>query len=953
MVSLLGCLNELLSILGPGKDADWMRSPDAIVRLRFRRFLVDRYRESRPLARGVSQLEARPWKRLPGTKGFAQTVTTKRVLLIAIAGLLWCTAAMAEPASSFARPPALEPDILFWTTVYTEVDTRGGLIHDSSHLGVVYEVLRFPEGAGSRTQRRLVKATKQRYKKILLALAKGKRDNLSDDQARVLALWPEGVSNKRLRAATRRLRFQLGQSDKFQAGLARSGIWEAHIREILTDRGLPVELVALPHVESSFNPKARSRVGAAGLWQFTRSTGRRFMRIDRSVDERMDPYLSTVAAAKLLSHNYSATGTWPLAITSYNHGTAGMRRAARKLGTKDITRIVREYKSRRFGFASRNFFVAFLAAVEIHFNPDKYFDVIPRHSALPTQLVRVPDYVSIGTLQGVLGIDRDVLRENNPALRPSVWRGAKYVPRGYELRIPASEPRDELLAALSQISEDERYGSQTRDRYYKVRRGNTLAGIAKHFEIDIDDLVAVNGLPNRHRIRAGQVLALPLPDGVKVDPTASVPSASPATTQSEPTLIAENGQYKVRSGDSVWLIARRLGVDEETLASLNDLGDGERIHVGQVLRVEAEKPAPVVVAAATIDGEPVADATPMAGVEAPAARSADGVGATMAGEDTSAASAAQPIVLAAREPTVVVEATEVVDDTAAGAATTVHETPSAEAVEVTAEVVEATEAVGDTSFGVAVAVEETSPAGAAEVATEVVEATEAVDDTTPGVTGAVEESLLAGTADAATEIAEDVTPEHVSDGLIARVEQAEPVSAEEAEAIAPALPLTVQPDLSADPSDYSVVANDSIEVQAAETLGHYADWLELRAWRLRHLNGMRYGQPVVIGQRLSLDFSRISASDFEHRRVAYHRSLQESFFKSNRIAGTSTHVVRGGESLWILARRTYEIPIWLLRQYNPDLDFDAVDVGATVTVPRVETLDEESSVARTTTAKAN
>jgi membrane-bound lytic murein transglycosylase D len=234
-----------------------------------------------------------------------------------------------------------------------------------------------------------------------------------------------------------------------------------------------------------------------------------------------------------------------------------------------------------------------------------------------------------------------------------------------------------------------------------------------------------------------------------------------------------------------------------------------------------------------------------------------------------------------------------------------------------------------------------------------VDATEAVGDTSPGVAATVEETPLAGAAELASEVVEDTTPEHVSDGLIARVEQAEPASAEEAEAIAPALPLTVQPDLSADPSDYSVVANDSIEVQAAETLGHYADWLELRAWRLRHLNGMRYGQPVVIGQRLSLDFSRVSASDFEHRRVAYHRSLQESFFKSNRIAGTITHVIRPGESLWILARRKYEIPIWLLRQYNPDLDFDAVYVGATVTIPRVETLDEQSSPATTTTARAN
>jgi membrane-bound lytic murein transglycosylase D len=153
---------------------------------------------------------------------------------------------------------------------------------------------------------------------------------------------------------------------------------------------------------------------------------------------------------------------------------------------------------------------------------------------------------------------------------------------------------------------------------------------------------------------------------------------------------------------------------------------------------------------------------------------------------------------------------------------------------------------------------------------------------------------------------------------------------------------TVQPDLAADPSDYSVAADRSIEVQAAETLGHYADWLELRASRLRQLNGMRYGQPVVIGRRLSLDFSNVSASEFENRRTAYHRSLQESFFKGHRIAGASTHVVRQGESLWILAQRKYRIPIWLLRQYNPDMDFDAVGIGAAFIVPRVEPLDDES-----------
>jgi membrane-bound lytic murein transglycosylase D len=355
--------------------------------------------------------------------------------------------------------------------------------------------------------------------------------------------------------------------------------------------------------------------------------------------------------------------------------------------------------------------------------------------------------------------------------------------------------------------------------------------------------------------------------------------------------VAENGVYTVRRGDSVWLIARRLGVDEEILVTLNELDDGGRIHVGQVLRVEAEKPQPVVIAAVSPEAEllevadpAVPDATHMARVEAASVRSAEQseVGADTAGEDTSLASAEQALSSAGGEPAAA----------------------------------EMPETAGDTAPGIETEVGETHP-------------------------------------DAAAELAEEMMAEHVSDGLIARVEQAEPVSAQEAEEIAPSLPLTVQPDLSADPSDYSVVANNSIEVQAAETLGHYADWLQLRAWRLRQLNGMRYKQPVVIGQRLSLDFSNVSATDFEHRRLGYHRALQETFFKRNRIAGTSSHVIRRGESLWFLARRTYEIPIWLLRQYNPDLAFDAVAIGVTVTVPRVESLSEESTVVRTTTAKAN
>ena len=103
-------------------------------------------------------------------------------------------------------------------------------------------------------------------------------------------LWGEDTAPARFAAAVDDVRFQLGQADRFRAGLVRAGAWEAHIGEVLANLGLPAEIAALPHVESSFDPSAYSKVGAAGLWQFMRSTGRRFLRIDPAVDERLDPF---------------------------------------------------------------------------------------------------------------------------------------------------------------------------------------------------------------------------------------------------------------------------------------------------------------------------------------------------------------------------------------------------------------------------------------------------------------------------------------------------------------------------------------------------------------------------------------------------------------------------------------------------------------------------------------
>jgi membrane-bound lytic murein transglycosylase D len=142
--------------------------------------------------------------------------------------------------------------------------------------------------------------------------------------------------------------------------------------------------------------------------------------------------------------------------------------------------------------------------------------------------------------------------------------------------------------------------------------------------------------------------------------------------------------------------------------------------------------------------------------------------------------------------------------------------------------------------------------------------------------------------------------------------------------------------LAADPSDYSVSPGNRITVQALETLGHYATWLDIPTQRLRDLNKLASRDTVVAGQHLTLDLADTDAQTFEQRRVAYHQQLQSDFFTTHRIANIEEHVIRSGDSLWMLAARKYKVPVWLLRQYNPDVNLDRVQPGTIVRFPRLE-----------------
>jgi membrane-bound lytic murein transglycosylase D len=450
--------------------------------------------------------------------------TRMPILNVRLAALLVLFAAPVKAADevTFERPASLQPAIAFWTRVYSEVDSLSGFIHDSKNLDIVYETLQLNWYDNPKVQDRSIEQAVQRYQSALHSLATGKREDLTASEQKVLALWGDKASDETLAAAADRLRFQRGQADRIRDGVVRAGAWENRIRKTLRDFGLPEGLAVLPHVESSYNPRVQSHVGAAGLWQFTRFTGRHYLRVDHVVDERLDPVKSTDGAARLLQKYYSKLHSWPLTITAYNHGLSGVRRAVRETGSTDIGDIVQGYTGPRFGFASRNYYAAFLAAADVTRNAEMYFGPLTRQQTDDDWIVTVPSYLPVSELIQQLELDTDVIKSINPALQQSVWSGKKYVPKGYQLRLPATTRYTTVTALLTRV---QGHAQQIPDLFYRVKKGDTLSGIALRHKHSVSDLMALNNLSSKNRILAGQSLRLSsaaLPEAIQIAAMESV-----------------------------------------------------------------------------------------------------------------------------------------------------------------------------------------------------------------------------------------------------------------------------------------------------------------------------------------------------------------------------------------------------------------------------------------------
>ncbi len=258
----------------------------------------------------------------------------------------------------FPSSPLLDRKVKFWEQIFTNYSSDQMVIHDKDSPDVILGVV---DNSKVLKDDQRPKA----FSKILRDFAEQGQEaaNLSQAHRKVWKLYANDSAGKsRLLKGRVELRTQIGLADVFHGAALRAQLYLPRMEKIFKDHGLPPELTRIPFVESMFNLKARSKVGASGIWQLMPDAARPHITVNRKTDERSSPLLATVAAAQILKANYVGLKNWPLAITAYNHGTNGIKRGVAQLGSSNLADLILSYRSPSFGFASQNFYAEFLAA---------------------------------------------------------------------------------------------------------------------------------------------------------------------------------------------------------------------------------------------------------------------------------------------------------------------------------------------------------------------------------------------------------------------------------------------------------------------------------------------------------------------------------------------------------------------------------------------------------------
>ncbi|HVE66710.1 MAG TPA: transglycosylase SLT domain-containing protein, partial [Thermoanaerobaculia bacterium] len=378
--------------------------------------------------------------------------------------------------------------------------------------------------------------------------------------------------------------FQSDLHGVISRGLGRSGKYMPMIHRVFEEEGIPKDLAQIALIESSFLPRAHSRASAHGIWQFMPRTGRQYgLTANSVVDERSDPEKATRAAARYLGYLHQLFDDWYLAMAAYNAGEGKIMRAMQRTGARNFWELA---ASGAIKPETRNYVPAFIAATLIARNPLHYGFEVEYAEPLDYETVLLDRPVHLKHL-AASDAALDDLKGLNPELQTAI---TPRQPEGYELKVPPGA-RAEILLAFA--------GAPTATfpvakRRHTVRRGETLARIAKKYRVSVASLASANSLSRKARVMKGRVLVIPGKQREAVQ-SASLKKGKKGRTEKvvvaakskakAPARRTSSRHYKVRTGDTLYRIALKHGTTVAGLLAINSLPSRTKIRPGDRLKV--------------------------------------------------------------------------------------------------------------------------------------------------------------------------------------------------------------------------------------------------------------------------------------------------------------------------------------------------------------------------------
>ncbi|MFY0631887.1 MAG: LysM peptidoglycan-binding domain-containing protein [Flavobacteriaceae bacterium] len=367
--------------------------------------------------------------------------------------------------------------------------------------------------------------------------------------------------------------------------IAKAEYYFPMFEKYLDQYDIPLEMKYLAIVESALDPRARSRVGATGLWQFMYQTGKQYkLKVSSYVDERQDPIKATIAACEYLSDLYKIFGDWDLALAAYNSGPGNVSKAIRRSGGYKNYWNIRPYLPRE----TAGYVPAFYATMYL-FEYAKEHELSsngPKIHHFETDTIHIKRTVSFDQISETMEIDAEILSFLNPAFKLDI---IPYIEnRNYTITIPKVATvgflkNEKILYDLADEDDSKRekplpkYFEMDKRIRYKVRNGDYLGKIANRFGVRVSDIKRWNGLRN-NRLRIGQRLSI-YPKRIRI-PKSTKKSTSKKTPKGKPTV------YVVKKGDSLWTIAQKFKkVSVKQIKEWNNIWSAKNIKPGTKLKI--------------------------------------------------------------------------------------------------------------------------------------------------------------------------------------------------------------------------------------------------------------------------------------------------------------------------------------------------------------------------------